>query len=322
MYSLFRPQGGTTLTTPEASTEHEYEPNYNAFVTWTYPATNRVLVTAAGGMNQVTQTNRRGPDVVTNESYQVTEQSLDLRYGALYGPTAGGSSYSTIVRRQFHQQTSVAYVTGSHNFKSGVNFRKFVTGDHEKYGRDLYMANLAIAYTLNNQRPTQLTLMATPQHFEESGLDYSFYAQDQWTVNKLTLNLGARYNDIDVSSPDQVLPAGFYVPERQLDAKEHIPHWRNFYPRLGAAYDVFGTGRTAIKASWGGYADVVRAATANPAGDMTAEHESELERQPLWRGRPTNGELQARLRPVQHGGQRRMRGREQQLRQVHRRDDP
>ena len=66
-----------------------------------------------------------------------------------------------------------------------------------------------------------------------------------------------------------MLPAGFYVPERQLAAKDHIPHWRNFYPRLGAAYDVFGTGRTAIKGSWGGYADVVRAATANPAGDMT-----------------------------------------------------
>jgi hypothetical protein len=274
VYALFRPQGGSTLLTPEASTAHEYEPNFNAFLTWTYPATNRVLVTAAGGMNQVSQTNYRGYDeelfdMVTNQSYQITEQSLDLRYGAAYGATAGGSSYSTIVRKQFHQQTSLSYVTGSHNFKTGLNFRKFVTGDHEKYGRDLYMANLAIAYTFNNQRPTQLTLMATPQHFEESGLDMAFYAQDQWTINRLTLNLGARYNQIDVSAPDQVLHAGFYVPERRLEGKEHIPHWRNFYPRLGAAYDVFGTGRTAIKASWGGYADVVRSATGNPASDMT-----------------------------------------------------
>ena len=90
-------------------------------------------VAAAGGMNQVSQTNYRGYDeeifdMVTNQSYQVTEQSLDMRYGAAYGATAGGSSYSTIVRKQYHQQTSVSYVTGSHNFKTGLNFRKFVTG--------------------------------------------------------------------------------------------------------------------------------------------------------------------------------------------------
>ena len=46
--------------TPEAATEHAYEPAFNATGTWTYPATNRLLLMVAAGGNHITQTNRRG----------------------------------------------------------------------------------------------------------------------------------------------------------------------------------------------------------------------------------------------------------------------
>ncbi|MGH8517832.1 MAG: carboxypeptidase regulatory-like domain-containing protein, partial [Panacagrimonas sp.] len=59
VYALFRPQGGP-LVTPEAATEHEYEPAFNTTATWTYPATNRLLIMFAGGANHITQTNYRG----------------------------------------------------------------------------------------------------------------------------------------------------------------------------------------------------------------------------------------------------------------------
>jgi len=263
VYALFRPQGGS-LVTPEAATEHEYEPDYNVTGTWTYPMTSRMLLTAAGGTNHITQTNKRGEGVDVN-SIQITEQSLDLKYGAAYGATAGGSSYSTLPRRQYHQQFAVTYVTGTHNFKSGVNLREVSTGDNEKYGSDLFMANRAILYTFNNQRPVSLQLLATPTHFEESALDVAVYAQDQWTVRRVTVNLGLRYNDVDMSSPALVSPAGFYVPERRIPAAEHIPHWRNLSPRFGAAYDLFGTGKTAVKGSIGRYPDIIRVSPANPA---------------------------------------------------------
>jgi hypothetical protein len=226
--------------------------------------TSRMLLTAAGGTNHITQTNKRGEGVDVN-SIQITEQSLDLKYGAAYGATAGGSSYSTLPRRQYHQQFAVTYVTGTHNFKSGVNLREVSTGDNEKYGSDLFMANRAILYTFNNQRPVSLQLLATPTHFEESALDVAVYAQDQWTVRRVTVNLGLRYNDVDMSSPALVSPAGFYVPERRIPAAEHIPHWRNLSPRFGAAYDLFGTGKTAVKGSIGRYPDIIRVSPANPA---------------------------------------------------------
>ncbi|HXD19808.1 MAG TPA: carboxypeptidase regulatory-like domain-containing protein [Vicinamibacterales bacterium] len=263
VYALFRPQGGS-LVTPEAATEHEYEPDYNVTGTWTFPMTSRMLLTAAGGANHITQTNKRGAGVDAN-SIQITEQSLDLKYGAAYGATAGGSSYSTLPRSQYHQQFAVAYVTGAHNFKSGVNLREVKTGDNAKYGSDLFMANRAILYTFNNQRPVSLQLLATPTHFEESALDAAVYAQDQWTVRRLTVNLGLRYNDVDMSSPELISPAGFYVPERRIPAADHIPHWRNLSPRFGGALDLFGTGKTAVKGSIGRYPDIIRVSPANPA---------------------------------------------------------
>ncbi len=42
------------LVTPEAATEHEYEPDFNLTSTWTYPVTNRMLITVAGGANHIT----------------------------------------------------------------------------------------------------------------------------------------------------------------------------------------------------------------------------------------------------------------------------
>jgi hypothetical protein len=131
------------------------------------------------------------------------------------------------------------------------------------------MANRAILYTFNLQRPVSLQLLATPHHFEESANDIALYAQDQWTIRRLTVNLGLRYNDIDMSSPELVLAPGFFVGERRVPAAEHIPHWRNLSPRVGAAYDLFGNGRTAVKGSLGRYPDIIRVSPANPANQFS-----------------------------------------------------
>ena len=272
VYGLLLPG---TQTTPESATVHEYEPVYNGFVTWTYPATNRLLFSVGGGANRVNQTNKRldltlgGPDVVTEDSIEITDQGLDLRYGATYGPSVGGGSYSTHNKPQYHGQLSVSFVTGTHNLKAGFNARQFKYGNHEKYGADLFMSNRAIKYTFNNGTPVSLQLLGSPHHKEESGTDLALYVQDDWTIDRLTMNLGLRFSELDTSAPAQVLPAGFFVPERRLEAAEHIPNWTNLHPRLGFAYDVFGTGTTAIKASVGRYSDAIRATTGNPADNLS-----------------------------------------------------
>ena len=88
-------------------------------------------------------------------------------------------------------------------------------------------------------------------------------------TRRLTLNLGLRYNDINASTPEQVLGAGFFVPERRLPAMKHIPHYQNLNPRLGVAYDLFGNGKTALKVSLGQYPEIIKVATGNPANNLS-----------------------------------------------------
>ena len=86
--------------------------------------------------------------------------------------------------------------------------------------------------------------------------DLGVYAQDQWTIERLTLNYGVRYDYYDVNIPAISLGPGRFVGARQLPAVEHAPRWRDWSPRFGASYDLFGTGQTALKVSIGRYLEL------------------------------------------------------------------
>jgi hypothetical protein len=67
------------------------------------------------------------------------------------------------------------------------------------------------------------------------------------------LNLGARFDYLNGRVPPVELPAGKWVPARSFAEVENVPNWKDWSPRVGAAYDVFGTGRTAVKGFIGRY---------------------------------------------------------------------
>jgi hypothetical protein len=67
------------------------------------------------------------------------------------------------------------------------------------------------------------------------------------------MNLGLRYAAYNVEIPAQHIIAGPFVPARDFPAVSGSPHWQNLSPRVGAAYDLFGNGKTALKISLGRY---------------------------------------------------------------------
>src|SRR5262249_5330950 len=79
------------------------------------------------------------------------------------------------------------------------------------------------------------------------------FAQDQWTMNRLTLNLGLRFDALNAYSPASTRPASYFFPEIQFAQTDSLPNWRDIDPRVGIAYDLFGNGKTAVKAALGRY---------------------------------------------------------------------
>ena len=107
-------------------------------------------------------------------------------------------------------------------------------------------------YTFFNGAPSSLTQFAEPITFRERvNYNLGLYAQDQWTINQLTLNLGVRADFLNAQVDAQSLPAGPLIAAREFGEIRNVPNWKDVSPRLGAVYDLFGDGRTAIKATLG-----------------------------------------------------------------------
>ena len=72
--------------------------------------------------------------------------------------------------------------------------------------------------------------------------------------------------------PAQHLGPGPQVPTRNVDfpAVYDIPHWKNISPRLGIAFDLFGNGKTAVKASVGRYLQADNLTTITGRANPTA----------------------------------------------------
>jgi len=251
---------GTRLT-PEAAGEHHYNPNYTASLSWTRPVTSRMLIEGGEGTQANNQDDTRIQGLNNPNVYRITDQALNLTYGNV--------ATRTLPRRQHQGRFALSYVTGSHQFKTGVTFRHTTIGNIDKLGHDPDMHGTAVDYRFSNGVPNLVTLLDAPWNFQETTKDLALFAQDQWTIDRLTLSMGARYSHATGETPLQVLGAGKFVPERRFEPLKNIPNYQNISPRLGVAYDVFGNGKTALKASLGHYPDIIRTASGNPASNLT-----------------------------------------------------
>ena len=81
-------------------------------------------------------------------------------------------------------------------------------------------------------------------------MDLGVFAQDKWTIKRLTLSYGVRVDHFESYFPAQTLGPALLVPNRNLSfPKTDMANWSDVTPRLGTVYDLFGNGTTAVKAS-------------------------------------------------------------------------
>ncbi len=84
--------------------------------------------------------------------------------------------------------------------------------------------------------------------------DDAFYVQEQWTRSKLTLQGGLRFDRAwSYSPPQQEGPSVFLPTPLIYPETPGVDSYKDLTPRVAATYDLFGNGKTAIKANIGKY---------------------------------------------------------------------
>jgi hypothetical protein len=176
----------------------------------------------------------------------VLEQSNNLRYRASVG---GGSNTGTTLSRTIFGRVSMSYITGAHALKVGMNYG---TGNQRQHRVSI---DSPMDFRFNNGVPNRLTLRTTPIDINtDINADHGLFVQDRWTVNRLTVTAGLRYDYLHISYPETHIGPGEFAPDRNVTFPEADGvHWHTLAPRSGLSYDLFGDGKTAVKVSLNKY---------------------------------------------------------------------
>ena len=147
---------------------------------------------------------------------------------------------------RFATSGALSYVTGAHTFKTGVQFNWGPYINTRETNGDLQQV-------YRTGVPFQVTVYNTPLRYKDSLVaDIGLYAQDTWTLNRLTINAGLRWEYMDAEVSASTSGQGRFVPERTFEAIP-MPIWKDFAPRFGVVYDLFGNAKTALKFGFNRY---------------------------------------------------------------------
>lgn len=218
--------------------------------TWSSPISHRWLVEAGyGGIFFGVGNFERQPNP-TRDLIRVVEQCANgcAANGGIPGLAYRSQDFSIAHAGSYLWKGSIAHVTGTHSLKFGYQ-HTLMTDD-----RRWFTNNQNLTYRVDNGEPNQLTQSISPWvNNARAGWD-GMYVQEQWTRSRLTLHGALRFDRARSWFPAQQLgPSRFLPTPIVIPATRGVDSYKDITPRMGVAYDVFGTSTTAVKMTIGRY---------------------------------------------------------------------
>ena len=132
-----------------------------------------------------------------------------------------------------------------------------------------------------------VTIFNSPTYIKRAVNNTAVYMQDSFGVGRLQLIAGLRWERVEGFLPPQTHPSSEYFPTGTVISGlnvnlnlggtltqytvpdtfarvDNAPLWKNWAPRVSGTYDLFGTGKTVLKASAGKYLDQIGTGTPGP----------------------------------------------------------
>ncbi len=216
-------------------------------VLWNSVVTQRFFIDARVGLNKIFF-----PTYLNGSDQTLLDTATNIRTrNAATGAERWRDRYQMNTTGQYYVDEALG---GRHEFKFGADYSHMPVEQ-----RDVRFDDVDITYSSATGLSQNVTLFATPVYSRTAVDVLALYAQDSVSWKRLTVTAGVRWEHLNGFLPEQSSPTSRFFPNLQRTFAEipDVVDWKTAGPRISAAYDVSGDGRTGLKFAAGRYYYVI-----------------------------------------------------------------
>jgi hypothetical protein len=256
--------GISSLVPPEASAIQATPTSFVSVTKWTRTQTSKLLLDGGFAVYDQEYQENYQPSVTAASVPLVT--ILDAASGKYANAWNNPADHFS---KLFTEQLAASYITGAHSFRFGGTLSQGQWRLVQQYTGDVMPINF------NSGVPVSVALKIPTDRRNSIKEDLGLFAQDKWTIKRATINAGLRFDQFVGATDPESEPAGTFNSAVTYadcpDGKNNlnagctgtVQNWKDISPRVGVAFDVFGNGKTAVKASVARYVAGQAIATAD-----------------------------------------------------------